>query len=247
MSKKIKDSKVAASIPSKVRRNIDRFANISRRDGVGSAAYVYFYELFSRFTPFTIYRIMRLRAERLVPDFDRLPRRYHIRALTGAEALEHAEDPRNDMTGPFVRESLENGETCIGVFDGRNLAGYGWYSDRPCHTRAELYFFFGNAYKYQHKGFTYPDYRGQRLHAFGKAYACRLYAQQGYRGLFSIVEAHNLNSLRSNRRMGGEVAGSLYALSIFGRYYTHSDKGARQLNCYLAPKSSGGSRTVQAR
>ena len=219
----------------KLVKNLDRFSSIYRRDGFNTAAYVYFYDVASRITPFSIYRIMRLRADKIAPGFEKLPHGFSIRALTTAEAFDHAEDSRNDMTVAFVQEAVANDETCMGVFNGDQLAAYGWYADKPCHTRRELYVFFGNTHKYQHKGFTYPAYRGRRLHAFGKAYACRYYTRQGYTGIFSIVEAHNLNSLRSNLRMGAEVAGSLYVLMLFDRYRTYRDFGSRQLDCSLGP------------
>jgi len=217
----------------KILNNIERARSIKRRDSLNTAIYVYFYDLINRVTPFSIYRILLLKAEKIPKGFDKLPPKFKIRTLTELEALDYAKDPRNDMNISFVQKSVANGETCLGVFDGNRLVEYGWFSDRPCHTRRELYFFFDNTYKYIHKVFTYPEYRGQRLHAYGKAYACRRYAEQGYKGILSTVEAHNLNSLRSNQRMGAEMVGSLYAFMLSGRYRTYRDRGSRQLNCSL--------------
>jgi hypothetical protein len=220
----------------KLGNNLKRFSQILRRDGLNTAIYVYFYDLINRVTPFSIYRIFLLKAEKIPKGYDKLPPKFKIRALTELEALEYAKDPINDMTVSFVKESFANGETCFGVFDGDRLAEYGWFSGHPCHIRRELYFFYDNSYKYIHKVFTYPEYRGQRLHAFGKAYACHLYAEKGYKGILSTVEAHNLNSLRSNQRMGAEILGSLYVLMLLGRYRTYRDHSSQRLNCYLGRK-----------
>jgi L-amino acid N-acyltransferase YncA len=76
-----------------------------------------------------------------------------------------------------------------------------------------------------YKGFTHPNYRGQRLHAIGMTMALDHYLNQGYRGLVSWVEANNIRSLRSCYRMGYRHFGEIYVVKIFRKYLILCSKG----------------------
>jgi hypothetical protein len=133
------------------------------------------------------------------------------------------------MTREFVAEALAKGDECLGILDGPTLAAYSWYSSRPTRTMPqELFIHFDNRYIYMYKGFTRERYRGQRLHAIGKTLALQTYMARGLRGMISLVDFRNRDSLQSAKRMGARVVGSFYILGVFGHFLIYRDRGSRR-------------------
>ena len=75
---------------------------------------------------------------------------------------------------------------------------------------------FSPEYVYMYKGFTHPNYRGQRLHAIGMNLALQEYLDRGYRGLVSYIESNNFSSLKSAYRVGYRDFGRVAVWKIFG-------------------------------
>jgi hypothetical protein len=157
------------------------------------------------------------------------PPQYTIRFLSPAVVRDFAKDPDYDMTQEFVAEALAKGDECFGILDGPTLAAYSWYSSKPTRTiPQELLIHFDNRYIYMYKGFTRESYRGQRLHAIGKTLALETYMARGLRGMISLVEFRNSDSLRSAKRMGARVVGSFYILGLFGHFLIYRTRGCRR-------------------
>jgi len=89
----------------------------------------------------------------------------------------------------------------------------------------ELSLRFSPQWAYMYKGFTRPEYRGQRLHAIGMALAMMEHSREGCHGLVSYVESNNYNSLKSCYRMGYVKAGTIVALRVGGRYLIRVGRG----------------------
>jgi hypothetical protein len=74
-----------------------------------------------------------------------------------------------------------------------------------------------------YKGYTLPEYRGNRLHAVGMARALiasvsDLTTREGaIRGMISYVDSHNFASLTSCERLGYTVVGTMYVLGLTQR------------------------------
>lgn len=222
-------------INNKLVKNFKHYQAIAKKDGPGSALYGVVYELINKFTPFSVYRVTLMRLQEIAPPLFKIPRPFTLRPLKSDETIHYANDPVNDMSESFVLDAIQHGEECYGLFDGDRLASYAWYSDSPSHARRELFFFFNGNYKYRHKAFTYPKYRGLRLNVYNKAQACLHYSQSGFSGLLSIVEAHNYNSLRSNRRIGSTIVGDIAVIMLGGHYRTYANAGSRALGCQIKP------------
>jgi hypothetical protein len=79
-----------------------------------------------------------------------------------------------------------------------------------------------------YKGFTRERYRGQRLHAIGKTLALQGYMARGLRGMVSLVEFRNSDSLRSAKRMAARVVGSFFILGVFGHFLIYRTRGCRR-------------------
>ena len=164
------------------------------------------------------------------PKFVTCPPHYVAQFLSPTAIRRFAQDPACDMTEDFVEESLAKGDECFGILDGRTLAAYSWYSTKPTRIRpAELFIRVDERYIYMYKGFTRDAYRGQRLHAIGKTMALQAFMERGFRGMISYVEFDNAESLKSARRMGARLFGSIFIFGILGHFLVYVSRGGRKL------------------
>ncbi len=218
---------------------VDRTVKIKQKDGLSAAAYCLFYDATNRVTPFSVYKVIKLLLGDLAPVYLEKPSEYWFGFLDADQARHYAKEPDNDMSEEFVEDALAHGEECYAALDGDVLCNYGWYTSEPAHVRKDIYFAFDGTYKYMHKGFTDPRYRGKRLHAFGMALACKEYTERGFKGFLSLMEAHNLNARRVAYRLGYEDAGNIYIAMMFGRYRSYSDRTSRAYGCKFFPLTDG--------
>ncbi len=137
---------------------------------------------------------------------------YSCRFLTNAELQRYSQDPSLQLDQEFLRLATSKGDRCFAILDGETLASYGWYSTKPTVVDDELSLRFHPDYAYMYKGFTHPNYRGQRLHAVGMGMALNAYLAAGSKGIVSYVEALNLASLKSCYRLGYQDFGKVYIL-----------------------------------
>ena len=160
------------------------------------------------------------------PEFLNCDRPYDGGFVSEAVLSELIRDhPEYEMSPGFLRQAFAKGDECYAFLDGSVLANYGWYSNRPTAIDAPgVTLHFDNRYIYMYKGFTHPDYRGQRLHAISMTRALEAYLARGYEGIVSYVTWNNFSSLKSCYRMGYRDFGNIYMARIFGRYVTHADR-----------------------
>lgn len=143
----------------------------------------------------------------------------HARFLTREEVVAATDDPGTGME-PEIVERFDRGDRCFGIFVDGRLAASGWFafdSIEPEHC-----FGFGIAMpasvSYMYKGFTHPDFRGQRLHGVVMAMALDAMAQSdGITALVSTVDWTNEASLRSCDRLGYQRLGQVIAWRSNGR------------------------------
>ncbi len=172
--------------------------------------------------------------------------RYTGGFLDADELERYAGDDRCELPRDFVHRALARGDECYAVRDGDVLAGYGWYSNRPTAVfdspdkgGEDLRLHFSHRYTYMYKGYTHPDYRGQRLHAIGMTRALDAYRRRGFEGLVSCVESDNYASLKSCYRMGYKDFGRIRVAKLFGRYVIHCSPGCRAYDFRLEPDETG--------
>ena len=150
---------------------------------------------------------------------------YSGQFLAPSTLLALSENPEYEIEKDFLDEAVGKGDSCFAIFDDQCLASYGWYSTKPTKVNEDLELQFDGRYVYMYKGFTHPNYRGQRLHAIGMTMALEHYLNQGYRGLVSWVEANNIRSLRSCYRMGYRDFGEIYIVKLFRKHLILCAKG----------------------
>ncbi|HEY1265939.1 MAG TPA: GNAT family N-acetyltransferase [Candidatus Binatia bacterium] len=174
--------------------------------------------------------------ENVDPAFLRYPERLTATFLTDRMIRRFAADPESGMSPMFVEEALAKGDQCYGILSGDALVSYGWYSTRPTRIDPpELMLEFDNAHTYMYKGYTHPDFRGQRLHAIGMTLALDHYRSKGLKGIVSYIEADNFDSLKSAFRMGYRVFGSVYVFSFLGTIFSHTTAGCKQYDFRVIP------------
>jgi hypothetical protein len=195
-----------------------------QRHGLMNTLHVVFVRLVNYVVPFKILRGVHV--AKADPAFLDYPPAYTPSFLPPGALQAFADNPRSEMSRPFVEDALRHGDECYAICDGEKLAAYGWYSTRPTPIDpSDLTLQFADGYVYMYKGFTDGDYRGQRLHAIGMTRALQHYLDSGYKGIVSYVESTNFDSLKSCFRMGYHVFGSVYVLRIFGRYFSFASPG----------------------
>jgi len=198
-----------------------------RRDGLSRTAYGLALRAVNTVMVLKILKGMDV--SRVEPEFLRCPEGLHAAFLSPATLRRFASDPKYDMSASFIDAALAKGDECFGLLHGDDLAAYGWYSFTPTQIDPpELRLCFDRDYVYMYKGFTHPDYRGQRLHAFGISLALDSYLARGFKGLVSYVESTNFSSLRSYARIGYATFGSIYVAKVFGHHLRVSTRGCRR-------------------
>ncbi len=176
------------------------------------------------------FRVLKcIQVSKVDPKYLAIDPRFQHRFLDNATLRYFSGDPKYDLSPEFLDEALAKGDQCYGIIEDDRLASFGWYSVAPTKISDDLRFCFGRRYVYMYKGFTDPDYRGQRLHALGMTLALKRFRERGAEGLVSYVYATNFDSLRSCYRMGYTDVGQIYCLRAGDRYWIHADASCRRL------------------
>ena len=160
---------------------------------------------------------------------------YQYAILDRQALLSFSEKNEYELSREFVVNALDKGDECHALLLGDTLASYGWYSAQPTLFNDELRFHFRQDYRYMYKGFTLPSHRGHRLHAIGMTLALMKYRSAGSKGLVSLVEMNNFNSLKSCYRMGYVPCGNIRFIKVAGRYLIHVDAASQFHDLDLRP------------
>jgi hypothetical protein len=167
--------------------------------------------------------------ERADPKFLKCDEKYRGEFIPNDLLRDLVANPENELDDPFLDRVLPQGDECYGFFQGAELAGYGWYSNKPSRVDVRgLLLHFDPQYMYMYKGHTHRKHRGQRLHAVGMTRALDAYVKRGYKGLVSYVAWENTDSLKSCYRMGYKDFGNVYIVRIFGRYFFYNGAGCEK-------------------
>jgi hypothetical protein len=74
-----------------------------------------------------------------------------------------------------------------------------------------------NPYHYGYKGFTHPDYRGQRLNVAISFFSDAYFLARGYTYNVGLIDVCNMSSLATGKYKGNEAIGYAGYLKWFGR------------------------------
>jgi GNAT superfamily N-acetyltransferase len=161
------------------------------------------------------------------PAFLTLDSKYQAGFLGTKDVWRYAADPQNDLDEESVRRALAAKDECFAIREGDRVAAYGWYSRAATsHISDTLRLHFDPEWVYMYRGFTHPDYRGQRLHAIGMTMALERYLARGAKGFVSVVESDNKASLKSCYRMGYHDFGTIYEVRLARVFGIRNPKNA---------------------
>ena len=174
--------------------------------------------------------LFRLNTRRLapVPLPTELPATYWVRIVTRDELVTAAGDPVMELGPAEFDDALARGDICAGVFDGDRLIAYIWRSFSAAPHRDGLWATFERPYRYGYKGFTHPDYRGQRLQDPVSHLTNALCIERGYPLAISLIESHNYASIVGSARRGNTEVGWAGYFKLFGRVYPFRSPGAKR-------------------
>jgi len=202
-----------------IRRSVGHF-------GISRTLYDLAYKSLSRMVRFKV--LIGITIRRADPAFLDCDARYRCALLEPEELRALGRDPVNEMPPEFLDAALGKGDECYAILEGERVASYGWYATTPTTLDLpDLRLHFSPQFVYMYKGFTHPDYRGQRLHAIGMTQALASYLGRGYQGLIAYVEANNFGSLKSVYRMGYTDVGRITLMRLAGRYVARASRGCQ--------------------
>ena len=203
-----------------------------KRHGLGSYLFRFLYRLLGRTIGFKALRGVLLTKDTVDPVYLEDHPELQGHAVHGSD-LKLLVDDQVKLPAPFIDTSIERGDWCYLFRSGNNIASYGWYASQTCPVLDNVSLHFSSHYVYMFKGFTAPEHRGQRLHAYGMAHALEEAIKNGYKGLVSYIEADNAPSLKSSLRLGYDIFGTCFLFRIFGKSFTLRTPGCRQYGFYL--------------
>jgi len=129
---------------------------------------------------------------------------YTFRFLSAEEVRTFSADAKDSLPPAMADRILAGNDFCFAALAGPRLAAFGWFalgSIEPEHNDGTALSFPPDV-AYMYNGFTFPEFRGRRLHGLVKALGLRALADRGVSKLVSTVDWTNGASLRSNFRLG---------------------------------------------
>jgi len=215
--------------------NLDALRRDVKNAGIARVALDIVYRALNKATRFMALTMLSVTPETVDAGFLSGDTERVHRFLSPPELAALSGDPLYQMPPDFLSQALAKGDRCYAILDGARLASYGWYSRVETLVTEDLALRFAPEWVYMYKGFTRPEYRGQRLHAIGMARAMMEYVNEGARGIVSFVEANNFSSLKSCYRMGYTKAGTIVALKVGPRHLIHVGRGCEPFGFGLRP------------
>ncbi len=207
-----------------------RFKAHREKFGTKAAAELLVDRVLARLVNFNIEKLVWLDVDNINPKIQ-FTEGFDYRFLSATEVAAFAADPDNCIGMDFVGRVDRGLDKCFAAIDEKSgrLAAYGWYAlecieGDHCMGTALSY---PRAVAYMYKGFTHPDFRGNRLHGALMAGALRALGEFGIKSLVSTVTWTNRASLRSCERLGYEVIGNNTTFSLgmsFGFYPSEGKK-----------------------
>jgi hypothetical protein len=193
------------------KRWLRRVADKHRHQGARGVAGSAINGLMVRWGSIEITHVMLLeRARVLAPPLDTC---FETGFLTPSQVRRFANDPANRLPNAFVDRAERGLDLCYAAIHGDRLASYGWYALHSIEAEHAAGAALGlpDDLAYMYKGFTHPDYRGQRLYGACMGRAFELLAREDVTRLMAFVHWSNAPSLRSCDLLGYRRLGSLVA------------------------------------
>lgn len=197
--------------------NLQYYRDSIQRHGLGPTLHHAVYRAANYVTQVAAWDTMVLTPDVLDESLLRHEGRVHGRMVEAAAMRPYVADPANLLTDAFIDEAIARRDQCYVLFEGDELANYGWYSTHPVRLteiRGEPTLHFDPSYAYMYHTFTRPEHRGRRLNAVGIAAALEGWVDAGFSGLLGYVVSSNYASLKSLARLGFQTFGHLILFTV---------------------------------
>ena len=200
-----------------------RWTSIREQDGWRGASMWLFNRVGERLVNLGISEVVWLE----LPDIKLVgapPEGFEYRFLSPDELATFV-SPENELSEHHVERARRGHDLCFAAVQNGRLAAFGWYAlgcieaihcdNVPLSFPADV--------SYMYKGFTHPDFRGQRLHGYVMRLALEELARtRGVNKLVSTVSWINWPSLKSCDRLGYRRLGRMvklgWGVGSFGFY-----------------------------
>ena len=130
-----------------------------------------------------------------------------VRLANAEELMRAAHELPDQLTAAFIESALDRGDICAAAFVGASIIAWQWSSFTTAKVNDKLWIGFDRPYRYGYKGFTRPEYRGQRIAQRVMRFADSECLRRGYTHTVVYVETHNYASLANLKRLGNRCVG----------------------------------------
>jgi hypothetical protein len=151
-----------------------------------------------------------------------------VRIMTPADLEQASRTAPQHFDPAFLAAAKARGDVCAAAFDGDRLVAFVWRSFSTAPHVDGLWVRISKPCFYGYKVFTYPDYRGRRLHNRVSLITDRLCIERGYTHGVGFAETHNFASNVSVLRNDSVPVGYAGYFLLFGRAYPFHSPGARR-------------------
>ncbi len=203
--------------------------------GFSSVIHALNYSLRNKVSLYSELQGMIVTMDSLDPKYLETNPKYEHKFLNEEELKKFSKNPETQISEFFLNKALPKGDRCFAILDGDFLASYGWYSTKPTAISDEIDLHFDPQWVYMYKGYTHPNYRGQRLHAVGMAKALETVSSEGSKGLISYVATNNYASLKSVYRMGYRNIGKVKVSKIINKYHIKREDACKPYGLNVIP------------
>jgi hypothetical protein len=188
-----------------------------QRHGLGATIHHAVYRAASHLAEVAVWDAIVITRDMLEEGFLQRGDRVRGRMVEAAAMRPYVADAENQLTDAFIDEATARGDRCYVLFDGDDIASYGWYSTGPVRlteVRGAPVLHYDPSYAYMYHTFTRPEHRGRRLNNRCIAAALDDWTRAGFSGLVAYIVSSNHASLKSCKRMGFQIFGHVLLLTV---------------------------------
>jgi len=186
-----------------IKRALGRCAEVRRRNGTGAMVRWVAYRSAQRLVDVRVAHVLWFEATNVNRSL-RPDAAYTFRFLSAEEVRAFSADAQGSLPPAMADRIVAGNDFCFAALAGPRLAAFGWFAlgSIEAEHNGGMALSYPPDVAYMYNGFTFPEFRGQRLHGLVKALGLRALAGRDVSKLLSTVDWTNWASLRSNFRLG---------------------------------------------
>ena len=220
--------------------SILQVVQMSRRYGFGAGLHWLGYRLAQHVMRCDVTHLMRINCDRVrMPEHKET--KFSFRFLTADEILEFSRDPSNDLDPSLCNRVRSGRDYCFAALCGTRLAAYAWYAlgsieaehNRGTDPACGVAVSYPSDMAFMYKGFTHPEFRGQKLYAMTMGLAVFHLNRLGVSTVITTTDWTNWPALDSCRQLGYQYLGRIWRFGWARFLVTHRPKAARKLGILL--------------